>query len=269
MKSQIYYNNPNFSIVLPGPCQAHCDFCFWTKKKTADNYLDRLKYVLDNLPACFTQVSLTGGEPTLSPYFKQVCDILSDHREKIKKVVLSTNGAKLFKYIGLINWEVDFVNISRHHWNQKENEKIFGTKNIPTSEHLKKSIDLLKDVTINCVIKDMNPKEMITFLKYVYRELGTNKVAFRQEHGTLEPVAIEKYLLKNHKKIGEGSCPVCRSVFFDVELDYVPQIMSVAVKYSVMEPSSVIDGIYELILHPDGKLTADWDAKIEVDLLSE
>jgi hypothetical protein len=39
-----------------------------------------------------------------------------------------------------------------------------------------------------------------------------------------------------------------------------------ALKYSVLEPTDAVDGIYELIFHANGKLTADWDGNIEVDL---
>jgi len=39
--------NPNLSIVMPGGCNAKCDFCFW-KKSTAERYDNRTKtyYIL-------------------------------------------------------------------------------------------------------------------------------------------------------------------------------------------------------------------------------
>ncbi len=260
MKNQIFYENPNLSLVLPGPCQAKCDFCFWYQKKTAEDYLNRLEFVLETLPECFYQVSITGGEPTLSPYLDDVLDLLAPLKNKYKKIVMTTNGIRLGNYLQKVEQIVDHVNISRHHWLQEENEKVFKTKVIPKDGDLKHFAKFLGDkLTFNCVIKDMPVHDMYSFLNYS-RNLGVNNVCFRQEHGSLTPVTIEEHLLTTFKQTGEGGCPVCRSSYFDVEK------MNVGIKYSILEPKEVIDGIYELILHSDGKLTADWEANIEVEL---
>lgn len=268
MKSELFYSNPNLSIVLPGPCQAKCDFCFWYQKPTDSKWLEKLAYVLDTLPDCFYQVSITGGEPTLSQYLLPTLDLLSARRKKYSKVVLTTNGVKLYKCIDNVNKSVDHVNISRHHWLQEENWKVFKTQAIPDTAMLQNYARVLgKKLTFNCVIKDMSVPDMKTYLSHAI-DLGVYKVCFRQEHGSLDPVVIEAYLLKNYKKVGEGGCPVCRSSFFDYRtsiLDF--KGINVGIKYSVLEPKDVIDGIYELIFHSDGLLTADWEANVEVDLV--
>ena len=268
MKSDLFYNNPNLSIVIPGPCQAKCDFCFWYQKPTDPMWLAKLAYVLDTLPDCFEQVSVTGGEPTLSPkYLMPVLDLLEARRGKYKKVVMTTNGIFLDKCIERVNQVVDHVNISRHHWLQDENVKVFGTTQVPDDEKLAEYAKALKEkLTFNCVIKDMSIPDMYTYLNYA-QKMGVQHISFRQEHGSLESVAIEKHLEENQKKTGVGGCPVCRSSFFDVETGN--GIMDVNVKYSVLEPKDVIDGIYELVFHSDGKLTADWEANVVIDLVSE
>ena len=267
MKSEIFYNNPNLSIVLPGPCQAKCDFCFWYQKDTDPEWVKKLEYVLDTLPECFYQVSITGGEPTLSSYLLPTLNLLEARRAKYKKVVLTTNGIKLYKCLDRVNEVVDHVNISRHHWLQTENVKVFKTEHVPDESLLALYSEALKDkVTYNCVIKDMPVEDMYSFLNFA-QKMGVKHVSFRQEHGSLEGVRIEEHLEKNHTKTGIGGCPVCRSSFFDVEL---PEgIMDVNVKYSVLEPKDVIDGIYELVYHSDGKLTADWEANIIIDLVRD
>jgi MoaA/NifB/PqqE/SkfB family radical SAM enzyme len=268
MKNELFYENPNFSIVLPGPCQAKCDFCFWYQKETARNWLEKLEYILDTLPQCFYQVSITGGEPTLSPFLLDTLDLLQSRRKKYKKVVLTTNGIKLYKCLESVKEAVDHVNISRHHWLTEENYKIFKTQNIPDTPMLELYAKSLgKKLTFNCVIKDMSVADMKTYLAHA-RKLGVSNVCFRQEHGDLSPVAIEAFLLKNYKKTGDGGCPVCRSSYFDYRtsiLDF--KGMNVGIKYSVLEPKDVIDGIYELVFHSDGKLTADWEANVEIDLV--
>jgi MoaA/NifB/PqqE/SkfB family radical SAM enzyme len=263
MKSVLYYNNPNLSLVLPGTCQAKCDFCFWYQKPTDPKYLERVEYVLDTLPKCFYQISITGGEPTISKYLSPVLDIIKRRRSKYTQVVLTTNAIKLDKFKDELGC-VDHINISRHHWTEEENHKIFKTTKVPSKDNLANLAKIFGDqLTINCVIKKFSVSDMFIFLNCI-QSLGINKVCFRQEHGSLEPVTIEKYALKTFKKVGEGGCPVCRSSYFEVILE--KGVMNVGIKYSVLEPKDVIDGIYELVLHSDGKLTADWEAKEEVEL---
>lgn len=263
MKGDIFYTNPNLSIVLPGPCQAKCDFCFWYQKPTDKDWLSKLEYTLDTLPQCFEQVSITGGEPTLSQYLRPVLQMLASRRGKYNKIVLTTNGIRVMDHINEIYNGVDHVNISRHHWLEEKNQEVFKTKNVPTSEQLKEIAKLLMSkLTFNCVIKNMTVQGMYKFLEYS-KGLGVFNVCFRQEHGSLEPVTIEKHLLKKYEKTSEGGCPVCRGSYFYVNP------MNVGIKYSVLEPKDVIDGIYELVFHPDGKLTADWEANIEIDLVKE
>lgn len=261
MNSQIFYDNPNISLVLPGPCQAKCDFCFWRQKETDKNWLKKLEFILDSLPKSFYQVSITGGEPTISPFLTQTLDILEKRKKRFPKVVMTTNGINLFKHIDRVKQVVGHVNISHHHWNVEENSKIFGTKSLPTFKDLSYYSDFLGDkLTFNCVIKDMSVEEMYNFIVHSNR-LGVKSICFRQEHGSLKKVEIENYLLKNYKKIDVAGCPVCRSIAFNVNGTRI------TIKYSVLEPKDVIDGVYELIFHSDGKLTADWAAEEEFNLI--
>ena len=261
VKTEIFVSTPNLSLVLPGTCQANCDFCFWEHKRSHHKWLERLEHTLDMLPSCFYQVSITGGEPTLSPYLADVLRILGERKDRYTKIVLTTNGARLDKCMERIKPVVDHVNISRHHWGDIENEAIFDTTEVPSTKKMKEYAKQLGNkLTFNCVTNDPSVTWVNAFLHWAGVTVGAKKVCFRQEHGTLEPIQIEDYLLRNAKKTSEGSCPVCRSIYFNYHR------MNVGVKYSVIEPTDVVDGIYELILHADGKLTADWDAQIEVEL---
>lgn len=33
---KLYNSNPNLSIILPGPCNCKCKFCFWKEQKVCD-----------------------------------------------------------------------------------------------------------------------------------------------------------------------------------------------------------------------------------------
>jgi molybdenum cofactor biosynthesis enzyme MoaA len=117
----------NFSIITPGGCNAKCSFCFWEEQQVSDKYMADLMHVLDNMPAGCA-LSITGGEPTLSPYFDNILMAISIYKYKFEKVILTTNGTnlkdKLHKMIGI----VDHINISRHHHETEVRNKIFGIR---------------------------------------------------------------------------------------------------------------------------------------------
>jgi len=248
-------DEPNFSIVLPGPCNANCKFCFWKKEKTHKNYIERLKTVLDCLPSQFKQISLTGGEPTLSQYLREVVECID--KKKFPKVVLTTNGSGLLDSIQAISGKVDHVNISRHSILDEQNFTIFGTdKLIPTTSALnhlcyelnKQGIDVTLSAVLNKYIKKAD--DAILFIKYA-KFMGASQIFFRKEHGSIEPSSLEMNFRKFYKYT-ESSCPACRSV------RQIIQGIPVIWKTAISEPSTALDEIYEVIYHPSGKLTEDW-----------
>lgn len=265
--------NPNFSIVVPGGCNCNCNFCFWRKDsgatgpKNRDAWLDNLQYILEELPEQFTQISITGGEPTISPYFKDVIDSID--KTRWSKVVLTTNGSNLQARMNdmhiLFKNTVDFVNISRHSEYTELNNQRFGlvreAKVLPSPSQLSDIIETInkmgKTATANYVLTEgitHRPNEFIIWAKRV----GFSGVCFRKEHNkgcTLEPTIYEeaynKYTITSHSE-----CPVCRS---DTQtIQGIPVIWTA----SIPEPSQELDLIYEVVLHPDGTLSADWSKEI-------
>lgn len=172
--------NPNFSIVMPGGCNGKCSFCFWEKAKTCGNYSEKLKETLDLLPKQFDQLSITGGEPTISPYLAEVLNMID--RKKFKKVVLTTNGANLLNTIPILEGKVDHVNISRHHYKDSLNEEVFKTK-MSNKEQLKKmTLELNKigiDVTFSAVLNEnLNTQDDIEkYIKFA-KKCGATQVFF-------------------------------------------------------------------------------------------
>lgn len=261
--SQIINTSPNLSIVAPGGCNASCDFCFWTVGKTDPDYIKNLKTVLSKLPDDFQQLSITGGEPTISPYLVQILN--SINREKFKKVVLTTNGFRLRDYIKNLKGIVDYINISRHCIEDVQNESIFKTSGLPTTKDLKSLIKHIHkvgiDVTLNCVTGDTfkSLRNFENFVTYA-RKLGADSVCFRKPHGTLDYTEFEVEAIEKYGLTGDSRCPVCRS-----HITFIDQY-PVLWKGSVSEPSEVLGSIFELIYNPDGLLTADWQKKILVNL---
>lgn len=258
--------DPNFSIVVPGPCNGNCSFCFWKPEEMATKYIGWLAQVLDRLPFQFDKISLTGGEPTLSKHLTDILAMISTRRKRWKKVVLTTNGANLTeKLINHMEGIVDHVNISRHDIVDDVNYRLFGHASMPRSVTLIHTIERFNrigiDVTANCVIHpNTRPSEYIRWAKRV----GFSAVCFRKPHKKgcdLKPTSQEE-IYEQRKPISESSCPVCRS---KTQLIHGINVIWTA---SIPEPSEGLDLIYEAILHPDGTLSADWSKNIELELPS-
>lgn len=251
--------NPNLSIVVPGGCNANCQFCFWKKTKTCNNYLEKMKVTLSNLPSQFYQLSLTGGEPTLSPYLEDIVNSID--REKFRHTVLTTNGANLLEKVNILKGKIDHINISRHHYDDNINNSIFNSKMI-TTEQLKNVTNELNkvgiDVTYSAVLSEnLSTKEEIeTYIQFA-KENGASQVFFRKPHGTLDPTNAEKSFESIESK--EYSCPVCRTknqIINDIRISW---------KASLEEPSKELGTIYELIMNENAELTKDWEGKLKVD----
>jgi molybdenum cofactor biosynthesis enzyme MoaA len=234
-------NNPNLSVIMPVGCNAKCEFCYWEKR--CGLTADRFKFVADTLPEMFKQVSITGGEPTLS---NELIDYLKIARNRFDKVVLNTNGYKLnkshFKFC-------DHINISRHHYDDKENIKVFRSRNIP-NRYLLAKLCSYGDVTLNCVLPD-GFKDVEFVNKYISfaKSIGA-KVAFRKHFNNLD---VLTEIDKDDTLINEHSCGAC------LHRTHIMNGVNVTFKYSVKETCEAIGGIYELILQSNGDLTFDWD----------
>jgi MoaA/NifB/PqqE/SkfB family radical SAM enzyme len=254
---------PNLSLVLPGGCNANCSFCIYKQNEQQDthpNYIEALCYVLDHLPEQFYQISITGGEPTISEYISQVMIELGRRRDRWTKIVLNTNGAGLInKAPNLSKYNIiNHVNISRHCVEDNDNEMIFHSSDMPSQEELTTYIKWFNtkgvDVTLNTVDNDL-PSDFIRDYIVFAKEVGASAVCFRkmcEEDSDLSPTSTEHYF-DNYNIISESQCPVCRTTTQLIDG------MTVIWKAGLMETET--DTIYELIFHPNGQLTADWGHK--------
>lgn len=262
---KLYNNNPNFSIIAPGRCNASCDFCFWKQESTHKDYKNSLITTLTKLPRHFHQVSITGGEPCLSPHIQDILDVLKNKETYgIDKVVLTTNGTGLVDIIDDLEGVVDFVNISRHHWDEEKNSEIFHTDSLPSN------LDLLELTTrLNKIGIPVNMNTVVTFntkkqaekMMHFAKESGFSSIAFRHQHGSLEAPKLESYF-DEYKASYENSCPACRSKTQTING------FTVNWKSSLIEPQESFDEnvAYELVFHSDGTITADWEGKNIVEI---
>lgn len=267
---------PNFTVVTSGGCNAKCTFCTDDMNRPASkDYIQNLAKAISELPSEFTQVSITGGEPTISPDFLTILYMIKASN-RFQKVVLTTNGTKLAEFIPQLRGLVHHVNISRHGVGTAVNQRIFGNKRIPDDAELTKMCTALNkqgiDVTLNHVYHNPSSNDDLPalgssiqvkrFAEYA-RNVGASAVAFRfnQNENTLAPTFIETQMERDgYAKINEGGCPVCRSH------THLVNGMPCMFKASIAEPADTLgDDIYELIYHVDGRLCSDWAGTREYD----
>jgi len=248
----------NFSVILPGECNAACDFCFWKRNKAeSPMFVQTLRWYLQALGSKITQISLTGGEPTISPVFNEVIEMLREFKNI--KIVLTTNGHKLKSKVGVIAGVVKHVNISRHAVSDEGNYYVFKTHNVPDREALTELCEMLNkvniDVTINKVIPH-NYDDFGEFYEYIQfvKTIGASALALRKDYSvnSLDKVPLEAELGQAGT---ERSCPVC------VTNSYLVKGVPVHFKMSLEEPSHSLPYIYEFVYHPNSLLSEDWAGK--------
>lgn len=267
------YPNPNFTIMLPGTCNAKCKFCFWKKceEETPLSYFTNLRDVLINLPQQYKTISISGGEPTLSSFLQDTLKLLHKLRKQrsFERIGLTTNGARLdmitscTPYFGVL----DFVNISRHHWRNAENFKEFGVKAFYDLQTLIGYSAQLRTsgvkLTLNCVIDDNTTPDFIdSYLGWMNKH-GFPSVAFRKDGNSLDPTPVELFYVNRFGRAVENGCPVCRT-----NTQRLGEI-EVMWKCGLHEPSIAAGEVTELIFQPNGKTYADWGFKFEVDVMKQ
>lgn len=274
------YLEPNVTAILPGKCQARCPFCVEPEgpaPRSSGEWVRSFESLLRELPAIFTTLSISGGEPSLSPVFEPVLDSLARHREsgRLKRVVLTTNGCvkSVFRHLDAIGRAVTNVNLSRHAIEDRANAGVFRTQKVPTQSKLADLISQLNrrgvPVNLNCVYSAQHAfaaditgrsrahvraeaKRYITFAKSV----GASSVVFRYDHREWDverPTALET-AFDDYAVVHHTACASCRVV------GKLIRGLPVNFKRSAYEPVQLHDEseLYELVLHSDGVLYRDW-----------
>ena len=151
-------SNLSVKIVIPSYCQAKCPFCFnkltvSTQKHNYGEFLDNLDksldMITDNIDKRGITLDITGNEPTFNIFlFMKLMNQIKLYKEKVSRVILTTNGFRIYDCIDYMEDVVDIVNISLHHYNYDKRKKIFGTSSIPNDVELRNIVKKLKEKNI-------------------------------------------------------------------------------------------------------------------------
>lgn len=266
----------HLSIVLPGRCIGNCDFCYWKRSEreaSAFYYMRNLHRLLDKLPPSFDQVSITGGEPTISTMLLPALTAIEQAKRykgqarRFRKVVLHTTGYNLDEYFDSAHFGmITHVNISRHAMKDAVNCAILGTTLAPITGKLRELNDALNRLGIescaNAVITDsIEDAEM--FVWYM-RDMGFTKINFRkiQARGSnLNVTPLESLVMNKYHRADHITTRYSRSHL------YIIKGMRTWWTASMKRPAwNVGEPIDKLVFHSDGKLYADWNKMFEVSI---
>jgi len=296
------YKNFNMTIFIDELCNADCKFCISLlryehkneiyekqKIKNHEEYYRRLRKVLDIVAPLQPSISITGGEPTISPRIIEIAKILDEY--DIRKRVVTSNSTGLFrKFNGefvidaLIENNFDHINISRSHYDDALNREVmqYKAKNYTSLNHIEKVLTVLNDSPIShrlsCVLLQEGVKNLDDIKKYVdvLSSVGGNNFIFREmmdfDKNSVNKPMME-YMDANKVRLND----VWKEFDNDSEMEAVMNILgyyyyveiykyknftvtseSANLNQQYVEKDTNPDMVYEMIFHENGNLNGSW-----------
>lgn len=219
----------NLYIRVTNTCNANCKFCIYHGDyKTID--IDKFEKALKELRDrdIINKIQITGGEPSIATELHQLICIVREYFSD-NFIGINSNGTDLAR-LKSVNSMVDNFAISRHHYKDDINRKIFNTNQVPDSEQLKDFIQTVgKDkIHFSCTLmKDYigNIEEIKKYLDYVSsigcEDVGfvslmdTNEYALEQRVTFYESGIEEcKDFLKYKQYVKHGDCCRCANYLY-------------------------------------------------------
>jgi len=132
----------NLFIQAESTCNADCEFCEYHHKERKPFDVGKLGTIIKEMHsrADIGKINFTGGEPTVDmAKFDEIVSCVKENIDWKRKpeVTLNTNGIHLMH---LAKYEdfIDYIGLSRHHYNNKKNEEIFKSDLVANTDTIKK-----------------------------------------------------------------------------------------------------------------------------------
>jgi len=287
-KQYLAHNNVNLYVDMTQACNADCNFCIakvnFTRNSKPIN-TEFLNKALDALSDVKPSVQITGGEPTLFPtQLKRLVDTVNER--KPKRPVINTNGTNLLECTKFIaDSKIEHVNISRHHYNETNNNKVMEFRGPGiTNNYLAEAIAPIKErVRVQCNFLDGEIDtygEVMQFIAYCYHKLNVRNVAFAQ----LTPLPDDSFYAPSIIKVIKDAPVDVDAILARVDTDSRFQFekyrggvacyyevwkflayeepMTIIFKYSDNQWLEKADAdpllLPDLVLHTDGTLAGSW-----------
>jgi molybdenum cofactor biosynthesis enzyme MoaA len=143
----------NLYVRITNVCQTNCPFCEFHGKDSIQFDLIKFERMLINLnkQVRINKVSFTGGEPSLNmERLERAIDIVKLNVNDAD-IVVNTNGYNL-KGLDSIASKLSSISLSRHHYDDEKNAKLFGMVNSPTTNDNIRNIVNKRKFHISCNI---------------------------------------------------------------------------------------------------------------------
>lgn len=133
----------NLFIQLNNSCNANCKYCEYHGRDIGGigknfNY-SKLAEIMQEIHSHVSlgKLNFTGGEPTLDMgHFDKTMQVCVDNSHSdLGLFTINTNGIHLKELMQYMNY-VDYIALSRHHYDDEKNFEIFGTDTVPTSRDI-------------------------------------------------------------------------------------------------------------------------------------
>ena len=287
-------------------CSARCSFCsenlrgIKSAKHTSllrpkDNYFSHLEKTLSELQNLPMSYSLSGLEMTDdSVWFIKLLNILSQHRalSPIESSVLYSNAAGLVENKnGIIDciakFSFDWIEISRHHFNERVNQKIMRFRSQETISNnqtfagvIQKILDKT-EIKLVCIVQNDgvdSPEAVYQYLAWA-KSLGVKHVIFREFsllNQSYKENSTFRYIEKSRKPMAELLKQLLNDANFNKNIDWLSstngyyfnnlkgsynniEVTFEHSDYGAMKLKHASNRIYKLVYHANGNLCADWD----------
>lgn len=280
------YDGCNYSISLTHKCNADCPFCIEKLKYlcreeglTPKTIVDTSTFVFENIQQ--KQMSITGGEPLRSDLLEPVLRM----SQKFAKSVLTTNGTTLWEKLPLLyKYDLKHLNVSRVSINQKKNAAImrFPFQEDDFGLSLQEVSRIKIPIRMSCLLlrEGINTIDMIKEYIDYYASFGVKSFVFRDITSVRTDMVTEpthNYILNNKiwlKTLDFSSFEHLSTrlgYYYHVEKYNYNGVTVYTEKANLKKAYEMQDNneniIYELILHPDGKLRRSWDKNMPSILL--
>ena len=243
-------------------CNAHCPFCS-AHRGRGDLDPAILEECVDEMvgAGAVDRVSITGGEPLIVGDFLRL-NRLFDALEQsgLEYYALTTNGRYLAKNFATLEMlsKLKYMNVSRHHYDDEANRRVFGDGNIPGLDEITDILGLFGDgpleFRLNCTLYPGADAEFVN--RYIQAATGEGipSVLFRSDYFSRPDPALSgmfRNLLNGRKESTK-----CRCAYGNVS--------GVNGEYregdGALERRLETEGGYirNLVLHADGRLTGGW-----------
>jgi sulfatase maturation enzyme AslB (radical SAM superfamily) len=125
------------------------------------------------------KVAFTGGEPASK--FDELKSAIIQVSKLLPKtdITINTNGINLYKFTEKLLKKISVIALSRHHYNDKENYRIFRTDRIPSFKNIK-DFPNKKKIHMRCnLIKGFvdNKESLVKYIDY-FSDIGITDFGF-------------------------------------------------------------------------------------------